>query len=55
MARGALQVVGHGPVVLLVEPVLDQFGDQRSDAAKLRMPERIGRSRFGQKLPFGIL
>ena len=41
MARGALQVVGHRPVVFVAELVLDDRGDQRADAAELRVAERV--------------
>ena len=50
MARRALQVVGHRPVILVLELVLDERRDQRADAAELRVAERIARARFRHEL-----
>ena len=47
MARGALQVVGHGPVVLVAELVLDQLRHDRAHAAELGVPERVARAGVG--------
>ena len=41
MARRALQIVGDRPVVFVSEPVLDERGDHRPDAAQLRVAERV--------------
>ncbi len=41
MARGALQVISDGPVILVAEFVLDQIGDGRRYAAQLSMAEGV--------------
>ena len=55
VARGALQVVGDGPVILVVELRLHQLRDHRRDAAELRMAERIAQARVGEELAVGVL
>ncbi len=39
--RGALQVVGDRPVILVMETVADDARDQRTHASQLRVAERI--------------
>ena len=50
MACGALQVVGHGPVVLVAELFADQVGDHRGDATQLGMTEGIFQTLVGEEL-----
>ena len=47
--RRALQVIGHGPVVLQVELLLHDRRDHRADAAQLRVAERVARSGIGEE------
>ena len=46
VARGALQVVGHRPVVLVAELLAHHVGDHRADAAELRVAEGIASCRL---------
>ncbi len=41
VARGALQVVGERPVVLVAVRLLDHLRERRRDAAELHVPERV--------------
>ena len=49
VARGALQVVSHGPVKLVTECLLDQVGDHRGDPAELCVAKGVTGSLFGEE------
>ena len=55
VARGALQIVGDGPMELVAERLLSHLRHHRSDAAQLGMTECILGARLGEKFPVGIL
>jgi len=54
VARGALQVVGHRPVVLVAELVLDELRDHGPDSAELRVAEGVARAGIGEELALGV-
>ncbi len=49
MARRALQVIRHRPVVLVLELVLDQGGQQRRQAAELGVAEGVAAAGLGHE------
>jgi len=51
VARGALQVVGDRPVVLVAELVLDELRDHGPDATQLCVAEGVPGAGVGQNLP----
>ena len=55
VARGALQVVRHAPVVLVAETFLDDGGHHRCDTAELGMAEGVAcRPWSARNLPSGL-
>ena len=54
VARGALQVVGNGPVELVAECFLGQLRNLGSDAAQLRVTEGILGAGLGEKFAVRI-
>ena len=55
MARGTLQIIGDRPVILVLELLLDDAGDERTDAAQLRVAERVLRASLCHQLAIGTL
>ena len=55
MARGALQVVGHGPVEFVAQCLLDQVGHDRRCAAELGVTKCIAGTLFSQKRSVGVM
>ena len=53
VARGALQIVGDGPVKFVAERFLGHLRDHRSDAAQLGVAERVLGARLGEKFAIG--
>src|SRR4030088_1923288 len=49
MSCGALEIVGHCPVIFVAVRLADHVGYERSDAAELCVAERIGGSCVGQE------
>src|SRR5215469_17526028 len=49
MARRALQVVRHGPVKLVAVRLANHVRHYRSDAAELRVAERVARPGLGEE------
>ena len=54
MARGALQVIGERPVVLVAVGLLDHLRERRRDAAELHVTEGVARAHVGQELSFRV-
>src|SRR5438132_32190 len=54
VARGALQIIRHRPVILQLELLADDVGHEWTDTPELRMPEGIARARVGHQPAFGI-
>src|SRR5207302_1601501 len=54
VARGALQIVGDRPVVLVPIRLAHHVGNHRSHAAELRVTERIARPGLGEKAAVGV-
>ena len=55
VARRALQVVGHGPVELVAERLLDHVGHHRRGAAELRVAEGVARALLGEEGAVGVV
>ena len=55
MARGALQVVGHRPVILELELLAHQVRDHGRHAAELRMAEGVAQPGVGHELAIGAV
>src|SRR5690606_16872761 len=55
VAGGALQVVSHGPVVLVAKLVTHEVGDGRRYAAQLGVAEGVGQAGFGQEFAVLVL
>ena len=54
MTSSTLQVIGHGPVVLVTQLAAHHVGDNRCDTTKLRMSKGILESLVGEKLALAV-